>query len=438
MDRGEAGDMSPFKRGAVFYVDVRWKGYPRLYLSTDTTNKARATAIERTLYALRSAGRRDLLGLLAAGKVTLPELHDAHERRGDELEQLKAKADSPRLGELVDVWEAWLSSPSGISPRTGRRYAAHTTRRYSVSWANFFAAIPQGRDATLSALNKGFVADYRRMRSEAGAGPATINRDLGALMAFLTWCAEERGLAISRPAIKREREPSGRERWLSSDEIRGVRKALPDEWWPFFATLVYTGLRFGEAHGLRGADVKLKERRIVVQEADRRVKSASSVRHVPIAEPLAQWLGEHFARHPCGPTDQAFPFLGLHYDRAYKAARQVWRKAAIAAGLHDGGVPESADATAGGKAKKPKPAKPNATIHDLRHTFGVHAAQAGVAVGRLQGLMGHAAPIMTMRYLKHAPEAYFTEDAAKVAGSLGGDQEGAARAEMARRGIKRA
>ena len=40
--------------------------------------------MSRTLYALRSAGRRDLLGLLADGKVTLPELHEAYEKRGDE------------------------------------------------------------------------------------------------------------------------------------------------------------------------------------------------------------------------------------------------------------------------------------------------------------------------------------------------------------------
>ena len=58
--------MSPFRRDSspVFYVDVRWRGFPRLKLSTDTTNKRRAEDMERTLYALRRAGRRDLLELL--------------------------------------------------------------------------------------------------------------------------------------------------------------------------------------------------------------------------------------------------------------------------------------------------------------------------------------------------------------------------------------
>jgi hypothetical protein len=47
---------------------------------------------------------------------------------------------------------------------------------------------------------------------------------------------------------------------------------------------------------------------------------------------------------------------------------------------------------------------------------------------------------MTMRYMKHAPESYFAEDAAKVAASLSGerDREREAQAKLAREGLKRA
>ena len=42
------------------------------------------------------------------------------------------------------------------------------------------------------------------------------------------------------------------------------------------------------------------------------------------------------------------------------------------------------------------------------------------SVPRLQKLLGHATPAMTMRYARHAPEAYFSEDAARIAASLSG------------------
>jgi integrase len=77
-------------------------------------------------------------------------------------------------------------------------------------------------------------------------------------------------------------------------------------------------------------------------------------------------------------------------------------------------------------------------IHDLRHTFAVHSAPAGVPLARLQKLLGPTSPVMTMRYVKHAPEAYFDQDAERAAASISGslDTENAARAELSRLNLK--
>ena len=170
--------------------------------------------------------------------------------------------------------------------------------------------------------------------------------------------------------------------------------------WTLFATLLHTGMRIGEAQGLVWADVRLEERRIAIHEGERRVKTASSVRDVPVSEPLARILSKHRRHSQTGPVDPVFPAALDDYNKV----RPAWQKVCLRAGLHDGG-------------EKPQP---NATIHDLRHTFGVAAAQAGVPIVRLQKLLGHATAHMTMRYMKHAPEAYFKEDAAKVARALAG------------------
>ncbi|HEX4632732.1 MAG TPA: site-specific integrase [Gemmatimonadales bacterium] len=404
--------MSIVKRGDVLHLEIKWRGYSRIRLSTGTTLKARAKAMERTVYALKNAGRKDLLQLLADGRVELDQLHDAYGKRGDELEQLAAKAESPELGALVDQWFTWLDSPNGVSPRTRRRYAPNTVYRYRESWAKLFALLPKGRAARLSDLNKGFMTDYRRARISAGSAPGTVNRDLTALQAFVSWCVEDQNIAVARPQVRREREPAGRERWLSAEEFAALHGACPPEWWPLIATLAYTGLRVGEAQGLVGDDVHLAERRISIHEGNRHVKTPSSVRDVPIPEPLAEVLGEHFVRHRAGPADPVFP----PPLSDYRALRRVWRRVCRAAGVH------------------------GATLHDCRHTFGVHCAQAGVPIVRLQKLLGHSTPAMALRYMKHAPEAYFTEDAAKVAASLTGvlDREREARAVSARAGLKRA
>lgn len=416
--------MSPYQRdgSAVYYLDLRWRRFPRLKLSTDTTNKRRAQDMERTLYKLRRAGRRDLLELLAQRRLRLPELHDAYERDPAAIEQLKAKARSPQLGELVDRWLAHLRSPAGVSPRTKRRYTAGSVNRYAYSWAGFFAVLPRGREATLADLTPGFILEYRRTRVRAVGGrqriarpevplsAATLNRDLAALGAFLTWVRDVAGIAVERPKMPRERESRGRERWLSSEELTRFEAECPGEWWPLFGTLFYTGARLGEVQGLRGADVLLRAKRILIHEGDRRVKTREAVRDLPIAPALERALAGHLARVAPGPGDLVFP--GCYQD--YGHARRAWRAACTAAKVA------------------------GATPHDARHTFAVHAAQAGVPIVRLQKLLGHATAVMTMRYMKHAPEAYLDEDAAVIASHLTGatDPEAAARVEAARREIR--
>lgn len=416
--------MSPYRRpdGATYYVDLRWRGFPRLKLATGTTTKARAEAMEHMLAALKRSGRRDLLGLLAARRVTLADLFDAYEKRGTELEQLQARAESPTLGGLVERWLAWLRSAAGVSARTRRRYAERTVQQYAVSWEGFFSVLAKGREARLSDLTRGFVLDYRQSRTRATGGKkrvthpdrplsgATINRDLAALGAFLTWVRDVEGLRADRPALPRERESTGRERWLSGDELAAFERACPAEWWPFFAALFFTGARLGEVQGLRGADVILHAKRLTIQEADRRLKTRESVRDLPISEPLERALAGHLARVGPGPSDLVFP--GAY--QSYAAVRRAWDATCTTAAIA------------------------GARPHDARHTFAVHAAQSGVPIVRLQKLLGHATAAMTMRYMSHAPEAYLSEDGAKIAAHMAGatDTEAAARVAAARAGMK--
>ena len=132
----------------------------------------------------------------------------------------------------------------------------------------------------------------------------------------------------------------------------------------------------------------------------------------PWKTPLADVLGEHFVRHPAGPADPVFPFPLSDY----RALRRVWRRTCRAVGIH------------------------GATLHDCRHTFGVHCAQAGVPIVRLQKRLGHATPGHGVALHEACAGNYFAEDAAKLASSLTGalDREREARAASARAGLKRA
>jgi integrase len=362
------------------------------------------------LDGLKDAGRLDVLRLLAERKLRLADVHEDYVRNPAALQHRLAAIASPALGPLLDQWFAWLDDPATLSSKTKRPYAPKTTQRYKVSWARVLALIPRGREATLADMTKGFLADFRAQRRREGASGANINRDLCAVAAFLTWCEQEQEINVRRPAVPRERESAGREQWLDAAELSQLEAALPRSWWPLFATLAYTGLRVGEAQGLCWSDVRLSDQVITVHDRRRRLKTSASARVVPIAVPLARLIAEHRTRYPGGPADPVF----LHPFGSYQLAQRVFQRACREAGLH--GI----------------------RIHDLRHTFGVHCAQAGIPIVRIQRLLGHSTPVMALRYMKHAPENYFAADAARVAASLSGaaDREAGVQADLARQGFR--
>jgi integrase len=406
--------MSLYKRSdsSAWWLNVEWKGYARIHISTGTPRKKLANEMLNTLKSLRSAGRRDLLGLIASRRLSLSDAHAAYMRDPDSLLRFETLEPSPVLGPFVERWREWLEGPAGISPHTKRRYRRQTIRRYVVSWGRVFDQMEKHSNTTLEELTSGAIASYRKARVGDKCSGRTVNRDLCAIQSFLTWCEEEMEMEIKRPKMVKEKESAGRERWLSAAEIEATKVGAEVNWWALFSTLIYTGMRVGEGQALRWGDVRLAEGQIAIHGAIHDLKTDSSDRDVPVPRPLAVILASHAIRHPSAPADPVFPEGLGNYWKALKAWKATCRRAGIA----------------------------DCRLHDLRHTFGVHAARAGVPLARLQRLMGHASPAMTMRYMRHSPNGDFAADAALVAESMmvSGDREAVARATLAHRRLARA
>jgi len=118
--------------------------------------------MERTLHALRDAGRFDVLRLLGERKLRLADVHEDYQRDPAALQQRIAKVASPVLGPLVDAWLAWLESPAALSSRTRRPFSPRTAYRYRESWQRLFRVLARGRDATLAAITKGSLPSSGR------------------------------------------------------------------------------------------------------------------------------------------------------------------------------------------------------------------------------------------------------------------------------------
>jgi hypothetical protein len=152
-----------------YVIEIRWQGLPRLKVSTGSSSKKLAEAMQRTLYGLKDAGRLDVLRLLAERKLRLADVHEDFVRDPAALLHRTAVAASPTMGPLLDAWRKWLNDPASLSPKTKRPYAPRTAQRYNVSWTRLLALLPRGRDTALADITKGFLADFRAQRRREGA-----------------------------------------------------------------------------------------------------------------------------------------------------------------------------------------------------------------------------------------------------------------------------
>ena len=379
------GWQNPFKRPGrrYWYIQRVVRGVGRLQLSTGTKSEALAREYDRMVLDLKELGRLDALRALKAGGVTLSELYA--NRLPAQLDVLLRRGTSPGLKTLVEEFLDNGAADTGLRDRSMQRYRS--------SWRRFWDVLPAA--ARLGDLTQGFVSAFKRHRQEqaealgAPLSPATINRDLAALGAFLTWCADEKDLPIERPKLRYQRESRGRIRWLTGEELAAFREHCPFEWWPLFGLLFGTGMTISEAIGLRRTDLALRVRRVSVhEEYGRKLKRESRSRELSIPETLVAALDKWLKARPREPDAAVFAFT-------YWTARKAWNQVCKAAEIY------------------------GATIHDARHTYAVHAVQDGIPEARLQKLLGHAHPGTTRRYAMHAPEQFLEGDAERVARHMG-------------------
>lgn len=131
------------------------------------------------------------------------------------------------------------------------------------------------------------IRGYGSHRLDAGASPATINRELAALSAAINHCNTELEWALPNPVKGRKmREAEGRDRWLTRAEVEALcRAARGQKFGPmledFIRLAVNTGCRREEMLGLEWRRVDFANRLIYLEASHTK---AGKRRSIPINE----------------------------------------------------------------------------------------------------------------------------------------------------------
>ena len=232
-----------------------------------------------------------------------------------------------------------------------------------------------GAETALADLTASRISEYKATRLATKRGKpeaerlltaAAVNRPLALLRHLLRTAHEEWEALPAVPKIRLEKEPQGRLRWLTEDEIKNLLEACGKsrnrDLRAAVVVAINTGLRRSELLGLTWDRVD-SSRGVIRLE----VTKSGKRREVPLnAESYAALVS-------LGPKQSGRVFRKQSLRKAYENAV--------------------------GNAKLD-----DVNFHTLRHTFASWAVMRGVSLKELQELLGHSSLAMTMRYAHLAPE----------------------------------
>ena len=339
----------PFKRKGAWYVDKRPVGYGhRIARSCGRgANRAHADAMEATLAELALHGIHEPLDALRAGHVTLAELHTA--KVNGKLDDLLRSQNDPPLEDVLREFEA-------IHTGVTHRFALQKLRE----------VIPANARQSWLADPKNLRKLVQRYAAHKGS---TLQRQWQTVNALLRMCfGEAKRVEIMEDVPLRKTE-GHRDIYLLPEEIKAVENVAGD-WWLMIEFALTSGLRRGEQLDLRIRDLDLTNGAVRVRKG----KTKAARRRVPLRGQVLADLRGWIASQDLKPNDPLFPGIdGDMVKRAWWAIREM-------AGIT------------------------HVRWHDLRHTFGVFGAKAGVPLPTLKVWMGHKNIETTMIYATYIPD----------------------------------
>jgi integrase len=303
--------------------------------------------------------------------------------RGDQREteeELSRRVDEGRRREALAAALLEIQPPLAPSSITfaqaAERYLVTKARKKSLDADErhlrvFRAAF--GDDTPLVQITGARISTWKAQRLSAvcqqtkeAYSAAAINRPLALLRHLLRLAHEEWEILPTVPKIKLEREPQGRLRWLTQEEIVSLLaaclKSRNPELHAAVIIAINTGLRRAELLGLTWERIDLSRGVLRLE-----ITKSGKRREVPLN----------------GDSYRALVSLEP------KEAGRVFRTRSIRTAFENAVKAAKLD---------------DVTFHSLRHTFASWAMMRGVSLKELQELLGHSSLAMTMWYAHLAPE----------------------------------
>lgn len=232
--------------------------------------------------------------------------------------------------------------------------------------------VPFFGDRPLSQITSFEIERYKKERSNTGAAPGTVNRELAVVSHLLNKALEWLWINALAVKIKPYKEAGGRIIYLTIEQCRALEEAASQDQnenvHAFVMVALRTGMRHSEILAIRRENVDSERHVIWIP------KAKAGAREQPITDDLADYLERRLEMLPPG-CPWVFPSPGSRTGHVH-TIRKAFRRSATRAGLDPDQI----------------------TPHVLRHTVVTHLVQSGVDLPTVQRISGHKTLSMVARY----------------------------------------
>jgi integrase/recombinase XerD len=256
-----------------------------------------------------------------------------------------------------------------------RNCRPNTMRSNCGTLVVFLSYLKQERGRTfLEAITRDDVSSFIEREQDRGMQPNTVSTRLRLVYAFLRYLVDrevvhpdllKRKLRVKVPeALPRAIDPEDVQQLLAVIEKPRDRAMI--------LILLRTGMRIGELLATRMSEVNLREKQILIREAQKTRVGRVAYLSEDACKALAVWLNQRDLTKERLFYGQGRPSL------SYTAVRMRFAKYIEAASLAHKGY----------------------SLHCLRHTCATELLNAGMRLECLQQLLGHSSIEMTRRYAR--------------------------------------
>lgn len=291
----------------------------------------------------------------------------------------------------LDEVTASLVTGQYVDPRAGRV----RLKDYAKSWEEQQVSRPATASIVDNALRLHILPDLGdrpmanvrpsdiqalvRRLADSGMAPGSVRNVYDVASRLFRSAVSDRVIASTPCAgVRLPRVDDSEAKPMGVDQVAALVAEVDDRFSALIILLAGSGLRIGEALGLRPADVDFLRKTVSVQRQRLQngeigpTKTQKSARTVPLGQVVLDALAAHLAAGYGSPTALFTDASGA--PLAYRGWRTVWKALGSSAGL---------------------------TSHDLRHFYASAQIAGGASVKQVQTVLGHSSAVITLRTYAH-------------------------------------